>query len=151
MITDADVLQGLHSRLSVVLNLWGTVPPEKHDYAYADGKWTVKEVLGHIIDTERIMAYRALAFARGETQSLPGFNENDYVKNALFQRRTLPDLLTEFEMVRKSSILLFANIDDEKLARQGIASDNPVTVRALASVILGHEWHHSRILQERYL
>ncbi|KER10004.1 MAG: hypothetical protein HY22_06845 [[Candidatus Thermochlorobacteriaceae] bacterium GBChlB] len=151
MITEPDVMQALHSRLSAVLTLWGTLPPAKHDHAYADGKWTVKEVLGHIIDTERVMAYRALAFGRGETQPLPGFNENDYVKNALFQRRTLPDLLAEFEMVRKSSILLFANMSDEKLACQGIASGSPVTVRALASVILGHELHHSRILQERYL
>jgi uncharacterized damage-inducible protein DinB len=151
MIDEPNVLQLMRARLETALQLWGSLPPEKHDYAYAEGKWTVKELLGHITDTERIMAYRALSIARGETQGLPGFDENEYVKNAQFGKRTLPDLLAEFEMARKNSILLFENLSETDIDRQGTASNNPITVRALASVIAGHELHHSRILQTRYL
>jgi hypothetical protein len=147
----ADVGKILQDRLTEAADLWRNIPAEKHDFAYAPGKWTVKQVLGHIIDTERIMTFRALAFARHEKQPLPGFDENDYVANADFPYRTLPDLITEFEILRQSTLLFFKNSDEKTLDNQGIASGKTITVRALANIIAGHEMHHSHILQERYL
>ncbi|MBC8109622.1 MAG: DinB family protein [Verrucomicrobia bacterium] len=150
-VTETDVLIQLRNRLEIVKQLWGSIPPEKHDFAYATDKWTIKQVLGHIIDTERIFACRALCIARGETQALTGFDENAYVINANFTLRTLPDLLVEFDLVRQSTLMLFENLAEQVFDNQGIASQNPITVRALASITVGHEMHHSYVLQERYL
>jgi uncharacterized damage-inducible protein DinB len=150
-VTETDVLTQLRNRLDLSKQRWGSIPSEKHDFAYAEGKWTVKQVLGHIIDTERIFAYRALCIARGETQALAGFDENAYVAKANFKLRTLPDLLAEFDLVRQSTLMLFENLSEQVFDNQGVASQQPITVRALASITAGHEMHHSRILQERYL
>jgi uncharacterized damage-inducible protein DinB len=150
-VAETDVLEQLKSRLMEFKKLCGNIPAEKHDFAYAEGKWTIKQVLGHMADTERIFAYRALRIARGETQNLPGFDENSYVEHANFQDRTLADLLAEFELIRQSTIMLFEHLTEKALDNHGLASNTPVTVRALASIITGHEMHHSHILKERYL
>ena len=151
LVADADVIAQLKERLAFVLNFWGSLPAEKHDFVYAPGKWTPRQVLGHLSDTERIMGYRALCIARKETQPLPGFDENAYVENADFQHQSFDNLIAQFEVVRKSSILLFENLTEKVLDNAGTASGQPVTVRGLASIISGHEMHHTRILQERYL
>jgi uncharacterized damage-inducible protein DinB len=131
--------------------LLSEVPDDKEEFRYAPGKWSVKEVVGHMIDTERIMCMRALCIARGEKQSLPGFDENEYVKAANFDKRTLYDLSHEFGFVRESTIAFFKSLSDEELDRQGIANNNTVTPRALLYIIAGHHLHHAAVLKERYL
>ncbi|QQS35141.1 MAG: DinB family protein [Ignavibacteriales bacterium] len=123
----------------------------KGNYAYAEGKWTVKEVVGHLIDAERIFAYRALCIARGEKQSLPGYDQNEYVKTGNFNSRELFDLNYEFRLLRESNILLFRGFDEFMLNKRGVANNFEVTVRALLFIIAGHEKHHIKILKERYL
>lgn len=120
------------------------------NYSYEKGKWTVKEVIGHLIDTERVMAYRAMCIARGEKQQLPGFDQDAYVKSGNFNKRELFDLNYEFRLLRESNMLLAKGFDEEVLKKRGIASNNEVTVLALLYIIAGHEKHHMNILQERY-
>jgi len=120
------------------------------NYSYEDGKWTVKEVIGHLIDTERVMAYRAMCIARGEKKPLPGFEQDDYVKFGNFNKRELSDLIYEFRLLRESNLLLAKGFDEECLQRRGVASNNEINVLALLYIIAGHENHHMRILHERY-
>jgi len=119
-------------------------------FAYESGKWTVKEVIGHLVDTERVMAYRAMCIARGEKQPLPGFEQDEYVTLGNFNCRGLSDLIYEFRLLRESNMLLARGFDEEALQRRGIANENAVTVLALLYVIAGHEKHHINILMERY-
>ena len=124
---------------------------EKADYAYAPGKWTIKEMAGHIIDTERILVYRLTCFARNDQQSLPGFEEDDYVSNAHFGDRSLLSLSEEFSLLRRSNLYLFKSLSEVDLERMGTANDKQITVRALLFVIAGHIMHHVQVLKERYL
>jgi hypothetical protein len=124
---------------------------EKGDYAYAPGKWTIKEMLGHIIDTERIMVYRLLCFARGEQAALPGFEEDDYVANASFKDRTLFSLSEEFAVLRKSNLYLINSLNEEELDRIGNANGKNISVRALTFILAGHVIHHTNVIKERYL
>ncbi|MCX2481937.1 DinB family protein [Pedobacter sp. MR2016-24] len=123
----------------------------KADYAYAPGKWTIKEMTGHIIDTERILVYRLTAFARNEQAVLPGFEEDDYVANARFAERSLLSFTEEFSLLRKANLYLFRSLNETELNRAGTASGKPISVRALLFVIAGHMIHHTRIIKERYL
>jgi uncharacterized damage-inducible protein DinB len=118
---------------------------------YAPGKWSVKELVGHMQDTERIMAYRCLCISRGEGQPLPGFDENEYVANANFNEQTLVDLLVQYKLLRQSNLTFFQNMTEAMLMRSGLANGNPVTARALVAIIAGHELHHLGILEEKYL
>ena len=127
------------------------IPDIKAYYAYAEGKWTVKEVVGHMIDTERIMAYRALRIARNDQTPLASFEENDYVANASFNDRSLESLAEEFEAVRIANIHLFKHLTEDELIRKGTASNKPVSVRALLYILVGHVNHHRNIIEERYL
>jgi uncharacterized damage-inducible protein DinB len=127
-----------------------TVPASRADYAYAPGKWTIKDVVGHVCDTERIMAYRALRFARGDTTPLPGFDQDAYVPAGEFGARTLNSLIHEFDAVRRASIALFSDLPADGWTRRGTANGFVHTARALAYVIAGHELHHRAILQTRY-
>ena len=127
------------------------ISDEKSYYAYAEGKWTIKEVVGHMIDTERIMAYRALRIARNDKTPLASFEENDYVANALFNDRSLQSLADEFQAVRNGNIYLFKHLNEEEFNRMGTASNKPVSVRALLYILVGHVNHHRNILEERYL
>ena len=124
---------------------------EKGDYAYAPGKWTIKEMLGHIIDTERIMVYRLLCFARGEQAALPGFEEDDYVANAHFKDRTLFSLSEEFALLRKANLYLIHSLNEEELDRIGNANGKNISVRALTFILAGHVIHHTNVIKERYL
>ena len=122
----------------------------KGDFAYGPGKWTVKEVIGHMCDTERIFAYRALRFSRGDTTDLPGFDENKYVESSNFRSRTMEDLLEELWAVRAATLSLAKHLPESALSQRGSANGSPVTVRALMYIIAGHERHHLGILRERY-
>ena len=122
----------------------------KADFRYAPGKWSVKEMLGHLNDTERIMSYRALRIARGDKTPLAGFEQDDYIRDGNFGQRTLADLLDEFLAVRQATVALFRHVDAESGARTGVANNSPASVRALAYIIAGHELHHRKVLQEKY-
>ena len=127
------------------------IPLDKFDYRYAEGKWTIKDIIQHLIDAERIFAYRALRFARNDKNKLPGFEENDYVDEANATKRSIQDLLTELAVVRQATLSLFKSFSNEELLRIGIASNNQMSVRALGFTIIGHQNHHQRVFEERYL
>jgi uncharacterized damage-inducible protein DinB len=150
-VPETDILSAIEQQSSETQKLLASLDETKAAYRYAEGKWSVKEVIGHFTDAERIFAYRALAIARGETQPLPGFEENDYVRNASFDSWKLGDLAEHYALVRRSTIVLFQNFPDPAWTNRGIASDNPITVRAIAWTIVGHERHHLKVLRERYL
>jgi uncharacterized damage-inducible protein DinB len=149
-IPDGDILPLLQHQAEELTSSLQHLPPEKQNLAYAPGKWTVKELFGHLVDTERIMAYRALCIARGEKQSLPGFEENEYVAHAAFADRGLGSLLQEYRLQRQSNIVLFQSFSPETLLRTGMANNHPATVRGLITVIAAHEFHHMQILKNRY-
>lgn len=123
----------------------------KADYAYAPGKWTIREMTGHIIDTERILVYRLLAIARGEQTPLPPFDEDSYVANAHFPDRSLLSLTEEFSLLRKANMYLFRSLNETELNRSGIVSGNSKTVKTVLYTIAGHVIHHTEIIKERYL
>lgn len=123
---------------------------EKADYAYAGGKWTIKELTGHLIDTERILCFRLLSFARGEQSELPGFQEDEYVKTAHFGDRSLLSFGQEFSLLRKANLYLFRSLNEAELNRVGTASGKQITVRALLFIVAGHIIHHTQIIKERY-
>lgn len=137
----------LHSFIKFVQN----IPLDKFDYSYAEGKWTIKEIIQHIIDTERIFAYRALRISRNDKTPLPGFEENDYAQNTDAKTRSIQDLLTEFSAVRHSNLLMFKSFSDEQLRRIGTASNHEISVRAIGFLLLGHVKHHQKVFEERYL
>ncbi|MGV9005037.1 DinB family protein [Flavobacterium sp.] len=127
------------------------IPLDKFDYRYAEGKWTIKDILQHIIDTERIFVYRALRIARNDRTELPGFDENNYATEANGSSRSIQSLLTEFTTVREATLSLFKSLSTQELLRIGTASNNPVSVRAIGFMIIGHQNHHQKIFEERYL
>lgn len=133
-----------------IVEYWHTIPVQKITYAYAPGKWTVKQMLQHVIDTERIFAYRALAIARGEAAPIPGFDENEYANNATAATRNWEEMLEEWRLVRKTTNLLFASFTEDQFKNLGTASNHPISVNALGFIIFGHALHHLHILKERY-
>jgi len=146
-----DVLAELEHQIESFQALLKEIPEEKASFAYAEGKWTIIELLGHILDTERIMAYRALRIARNDATPLAGFEENDYVANAHFEDRSLGSMAEEFEHLRKSNLFLIKSLNETELARVGISNEKPISAKALVFIIAGHLNHHMRILKERYL
>ena len=127
------------------------LPKAKEDYIYEEGKWTIKELLQHIIDTERIFNYRALCFARNDKNSLPGFEQDDYNERSNANDREFKEMLNEFNAVRTSTIAMYKSFSDEALTNVGSVSGNPMSVRALGYLTSGHQKHHIRVFQERYL
>ena len=132
-------------------NVLNSFSENKGNYRYAEGKWTVKEVIGHLMDVERIFAYRALCIARGETKPLPGMDQNIYVANGNFNKRQLIDLNYEYRLLRESNILLYGGLDKSVLQNRGNASGYEVTVLALMFMTAGHEKHHLNVLTKRYM
>lgn len=126
------------------------ISKEKGDFAYAKGKWTLKELIQHIIDTERVFCYRAMCFARNDKTSLPGFNQDIFVDNSYANSREYYDLLDEMVTLREGTILLFESFSDEALLRIGVASGNKMSVRALGYLFSGHQMHHLNVIKERY-
>ncbi len=151
LVPEGEIVETLSRQLESTLGLLGGLDETQGDLRYAPGKWSVKEVIGHLIDTERIFAYRALRFARNDRTLLAGFDENNYAASSNFGARRLADLAEEYEYVRKSNLYLFKHLDDEAWSRRGVANDNEISVRALAWNIAGHELHHREILRSRYL
>ena len=150
-VPDGDITDVLESQGRDLLQLLGGLDGPRAEYRYAPDKWSVKEVVGHIADTERIFTYRALRIARGDATPLAGFDQDTYVVNAQFGRRELGALLAEFQTVRAATVSLFRAMTTDESRRVGLANAMPVTARALAFIAAGHERHHSRILRERYL
>jgi hypothetical protein len=149
-VPGTDVLGTLESQRVQMLQLFAGRTERDGSFRYAPGKWTVKETLGHITDTERIFAYRALRIGRGDQTRLPGFEQDDFVRNGGFAARTLADLAEEFGAVRNASIALFRSFDEGTWSKRGVASEKEVTVRALGFITAGHQIHHRMILEERY-
>lgn len=151
LVTEDNVVEAMKNSLDETLKLLRGVDEEKANYCYAEGKWSIKEVIGHINDGERVFAYRALRFARNDKTALPGFDQDPYIENGNFNDAKLSELLDEFEIIRRSTIALFSRLTDEAWQRTGVANDAEISVRALASIILGHERHHIGIIRSRYL
>lgn len=149
-VPDGNIIDLLDEQLNNMIAWFKDVTEEKSHFRYRENKWTIKEVIGHLADTERIMAYRILCIARGETTALPGYDDNLYVQNAEFNSLPLQELLNNLSIVRQSTISLLKTLPAEAWARQGNANGSAVTVRAIASIIAGHELHHREILQDRY-
>ena len=148
---DGMLLQHLKAGFENMKKLIVSLPGEKLLHRYARDKWTIKEVLVHIIDDERIYAYRALCFARNEKTPLPGFEQDDYVMFSNANERTIENIVHEYEAVRNATIALFDGFDEIALMREGMANNNKATVRALGYHIAGHELHHLNIIKEKYL
>ena len=149
-VIEDDILPAMRSQVDALDVLLDRVAPERETYAYAEGKWSIREVIGHLIDGERVFGYRALCIARGETQNLPGFDEKAYMPNAPYNQVDLEDLLSEFRLVRLSNIAMLRNLDEPAWTRMGTANGAPVSVRALAYIMVGHVRHHMGVLHERY-
>lgn len=150
-IESDDILNFMEMQMTEISELFKRVSEDNGDYAYAEGKWTIKEIIGHLVDTERILAYRALCFARGEKQILPGFEQDDYVNEGFFNDRSLVNLLKEFVALRQANIIMFKNFSDDILMRRGNANKSEFTVNAFQYIIPGHVEHHLKILKEKYL
>ena len=150
-VPDGDVLETLGSQMDDTQAFLRGLPAPRASFRYAPGKWSVKEVVGHVADSERIFAYRALCIARGDATPLPGYEQDGYVRAANFDARSLAALASELETVRRATLTLLRSLDRESLLRRGVANGVPVTARALAFIIAGHERHHMEIVRTRYV
>jgi uncharacterized damage-inducible protein DinB len=150
LIQGDDILNALDQQRRETMLMLSCRSEQDGDFRYAPDKWSAKEVLGHICDTERVFAYRALRISRADTTPLEGFEQDDYVRNGPFARRLLEDQVEDFIAVRRATLSLLRNLEEAAWSRRGMANKNEVTVRALAYIIAGHELHHRRILEEKY-
>ncbi len=149
-VPDGDILTTLEHQRDTISRLVGSVPLAKETYSYAEGKWSVRELLGHVTDAERVFAYRVLAIARGETQDLPSFDEQSYNEHSGYPRRPLETIGAEFDALRLGTILMVRHLDQEAIERRGVANRAAISVRALLWIMAGHLAHHLKILEERY-
>ena len=150
-LENVELIEELEISLHDFIKFVQNIPMDKFDYRYAEGKWTIKDIIQHIVDAERIFCYRALRISRNDKTPLPGFEENSYVENTDANKRSIQDLLSEFSAVRQSNLFLFKSFTNEQLTRMGTSSENPISVRAIGFIILGHQKHHQKVFQERYL
>jgi uncharacterized damage-inducible protein DinB len=150
-VHDNDLVTALENGEKTLIDFLNTIPEPKLDYKYQEDKWSVKEVIIHMLDVERIFAYRALRFSRNDQTPLPGFDENDYIPYVEAPARSLSSLIEEYKALRKSTIELFKNMSADMGRRTGIANGKEISVRALGFIIPGHELHHIEIIKERYL
>jgi uncharacterized damage-inducible protein DinB len=148
---ESNMLEALEHDLDKMVRFLDEIPADKADFQYADDKWTLKNVVLHCIETERVFQFRALALSRKDSNNLPGFDEDTYAANNNSDNRTLSDLKEEFKIVRQSTIALFKGMDAEMLNWVGEANSQPATARNLGWIIVGHNKHHRRIIRERYL
>jgi hypothetical protein len=149
-VQEDDLIHALQSSLEEIRETLVSIPVEKSDHAYDEGKWTVKQVLQHVLDAERVFSYRALCIARGEQQALPSFDENSYAALATVEQRHIKDMKEELLALRSSVYLMFRGFDPEMLMRMGTASGKAISANALGYIIIGHARHHFNILRERY-
>jgi uncharacterized damage-inducible protein DinB len=151
LVQDGEIVEILYEQIKETSNLLKDITDQQALFRYAPNKWSLKEVIGHMADTERIMSYRLLCIARGETVSLPGYDDMGYVQNATFNSESIQDLLDNFTAVRCSTVHLVKSMDQDVWIRRGSANGSEVTVRAIVSIIAGHELHHRQIIKKRYL
>jgi uncharacterized damage-inducible protein DinB len=150
LIEDNDILATLDRQRREMVLLLSGLSEEQGDFRYAPEKWSAKQVLGHVCDTERVFAYRALRISRGDATPMEGFEQDDYVKNGPFARHVIAEVIEDYIAVRRATISLLRSLEEAAWSRRGVANKNEVTVRALAFTIAGHEAHHRRILEEKY-
>lgn len=151
LVKSENIIREMEEQLLDLQALTAMVSTDKEEYAYAPEKWTIKQVIGHIIDAERIMAYRALRISRKDKTNLSGFDEDVFVANSNFNSRTLYDLTHEFSLVRESNIALFRSFNEEMISEMGNANEKGISVRALMFIIVGHTRHHMNVIREKYL
>lgn len=147
----SDLIEGLRNNGKDTISFLGTLSEEQFDFAYADGKWTIKEVVQHIMDTERVFTYRALAFARKDKTALPGYDQDEYALTCEANNRSKHSLLQEYKAIRLASVALFESFSEDMLVQIGNASNSAISVRAIGFILIGHENHHCQIIKERYL
>jgi uncharacterized damage-inducible protein DinB len=150
-VKSEDIVATLEAQIEKSTAVLGKITESESAFRYASNKGSIRQMLGHMIDTERIFSYRALRIARGDKTPIEGFEQDDYVSNGPFEHRTMAELLDEFKTVRRASVFLFRGLGREAWTRRGIASNHEVTVRALAYIIVGHEVHHMEVLSQKYL
>lgn len=150
LVEDHDILNTLGAQPAALRTLFTAVPEEKGSFSYAEGKWTIKEVLGHLIDGERMFAYRLFRISRGDQTPIEGFEQDGYIENAHSSRRSFAELLDEFSLLRQANMLFFNNLTDDAWGRVGTANDVKISVRALVYIMAGHIEHHLGVLKERY-
>lgn len=150
-LDNVELLEELEICVHDFIRFVQNIPMDKFDFRYAEGKWTIKDIIQHLIDVERVFSYRALRIARNDTTPLPGFDENFYVSNANANNRSIQDLLSELALVRQSTLFLFKSFSPEQLAKIGTASDKKVSVRAIGFILIGHQKHHQEVFRQRYL
>jgi len=151
VLDNVNLIEELEICLHDFIRFVQNIPMDKFDYRYAEGKWTIKEMIQHIIDAERIFSYRAMRISRNDQTPLPGFEENSYIENTNAAARNIQGLLTELSAVRQSTLLLFKSLTEEQLQLMGTVSESAVSVRAIGFLVIGHQKHHQRIFQELYL
>jgi hypothetical protein len=150
LVPEADVVTVLRTQVAEIDTLVASVPSEREGFRYAAGKWSIREVIGHLIDGDRVFGHRAFCISRGERAPLPAFDQNEYVGASRYNDCTLADLLAEFTLVRKANLIALERLSEHEWERQGTASNNPVTVLALAFIMAGHVRHHMNILRAKY-
>jgi len=150
-VDEDDIIPALTNQTKKIFSFFDSIPVAKHDFAYADGKWTIKEMLQHMIDAERVFTYRALTFARKDKNELPGFEENEWADASNGASRNWNDLVEEFKAVRKATEYLFASFNEDQLNSSGTVNKNSIYVLALGFISVGHCNHHIGIIKERYL
>ena len=151
LVPDGDIVGVLSGQINETLALLRSIPEERAGFRYGPDKWSIKELVGHLIDSERIFSYRALRFARDDKTELPGYEQDDYIRGGSFDDQKLEDLAAEFASVRQATVLLFKHLNEDAWTRKGSANESEVSVRALAHIIAGHELHHRKVLRDKYL
>ena len=150
-VRDTELISGLESGLDQTITLFESIPEDKLEYRYALGKWTIKDIIQHLIDAERIFAYRLLRIVRQDKTPLSGFDENDYANESLANSRSRGDLIDEYRVLRKSTVLLIRSLNDDRLKSIGNVNNGEMSARAIGFIIIGHEKHHCNVITERYL
>ncbi len=150
-VSENEIPPVMRAQMDELDVLLGKVEPQQETYRYAEGKWSIREIVGHLIDGERVFGYRVFCIARGEQQNLPGFDQDEYMLTAPYDRIELEDLLSELRLIRLGNIAMLRTLDEESWSRSGVANGNAVSVRALVFIMAGHVRHHMNVLRERYL
>ena len=151
LVESKDIIVSLEKSFEETLSFYSSIPEDKWLYSYAEGKWTINEVVQHLLDTERVFAYRALCFSRKDIIELPGFDQDEYLINSNANSRSKESIVEECESVRNATITLFKSFSEEMLIQIGVASNSPLSVRASGYIILGHEKHHCNVIKDNYL
>jgi hypothetical protein len=151
LVPEEDIVPALENQINDLKTMFDGVPDEKGTFAYADGKWTVKEILSHLIDGERMFAYRVFRIARGDKTPIEGFEQDGYIENSHANLRPIAELFQEFALLRKANVMFFRNLEDVDWVRTGTANSVEISVRSLAWIMVGHVRHHIDILRARYL